>query len=43
MSIGCTQFDPKIQEAFEAVEIADKDMYYWKREEKKKRSKNVNV
>lgn len=43
VSIGCTQFDPKIQEAFEAVEIADKDMYYWKREEKKKRSKNVNV
>ena len=48
VSIGCTQFDPKIQEAFEAVEIADKDMYFWKEEGKKKRSNeqqknNVNV
>ena len=37
VSIGCAQFDPKVQDAFEAVEIADKDMYYWKGELKKKR------
>ena len=43
VSIGCAQFDPKIQDVFEAIEIADKDMYYWKEELKKKRSNNVNV
>lgn len=38
VSIGCARFDPKVQEAFEAFEIADKDMYFWKGEGKKKRS-----
>lgn len=47
VSIGCAQFDPKVQDVFEAVETADKDMYYWKGELKKKRrneeGSNVNV
>ena len=39
ISIGCTKFDPKVQDVFEAVEIADKDMYYWKEELKNRRRK----
>ena len=36
--LNLARFDPKVQEAFEAFEIADKDMYFWKGEGKKKRS-----
>ena len=43
VSIGCARFDPKVQEDFEAFEIADKDMYFWKGEGKKKRSNEQNM
>ena len=39
VSIGSTRFDPKTQDILDAVEIADKDMYFWKEKAKKKREK----
>lgn len=39
VSIGCTEFNPKIERIEEAIERADADLYYWKEELKKKRSK----
>ena len=38
ISIGCAKFNPKKEKAFEAIERADKDLYFWKEKLKKKRS-----
>lgn len=37
VSIGCAQFDSRKQNIYEAIENADKDLYFWKEQLKKKR------